>query len=109
MAFFASHVEPGNGPGGSNCNGDGSTIVPVMSAEVAAVQADGIQPVIYSYPDGWQGGSGFTNVPLWASQDNSNITLRNWVPGLTSPLFSPDISWLDTVRLDGNAERLVVL
>ncbi len=89
MAFFAFDVEPGNGPGGSNCNGTGSTIVPVTSAEVAAVQADGIRPVIYSYPDGWQGGSGFTNIPLWASQDNTRITLRNWSPSLTSPPFNP--------------------
>jgi hypothetical protein len=88
MAFFAFDVEPGNGPGGSNCNGSGSTIVPVTSAEVAAVQADGIRPVIYSFPDGWQGGSGFTNIPLWASQDNSSINLRNWVPSLTTR-FSP--------------------
>jgi hypothetical protein len=89
MAFFAFDVEPGNGPGGSNCNGSGSTIVPVTSAEVAAVEADGIRPVIYSYPYGWQGGSGFTNIPLWASQDNSRTTLKNWVPSLTSPPFSP--------------------
>ena len=89
MAFFAFDVEPGNGPEGSNCNGTGSTIVPVTSAEVAAVQTDGIRPVIYSYPDGWQGGSGFTNIPLWASQDNLSITLKNWVPSLTSPPFSP--------------------
>ena len=88
MAFFAFDVEPGNGPGGSNCNGTNSTIVPVTSAEVAAVQADGIRPVIYSYPDGWQGGSGFTNVPVWASQDNPDITLKNWVPSLTTP-FNP--------------------
>ncbi len=97
MAFFAFDIEPGNGPGGSNCNGTGSTIVPVTFAEVAAVQADGIRPVIYSYPDGWQGGSGFTNIPLWASQDNSNTTLRNWVPNLTSPPFSPTFgSWKES-------------
>lgn len=89
MAFFAFDVEPGNGPGGSNCNGSGSTIVPVTSAEVAAVQADGIRPVIYSFPAGWQGGARFTNIPLWASQDNSRISLNNWVPSLTNPLFSP--------------------
>jgi hypothetical protein len=89
MAFFAFDVEPGNGPGGSNCNGSDSTIVPVTSAEVAAVQTDGIRPVIYSYPDGWQGGSGFTNIPLWASQDNTRITLKNWAPSLTSPPFNP--------------------
>jgi hypothetical protein len=91
MAFFALDIEPGNGPGGSNClnNASGnSTIVPVTSAEVAAVQADGIRPVIYSYPYGWRGGSGFTNVPLWASQDNSRITLGNWKPSLTTP-FNP--------------------
>jgi hypothetical protein len=89
MAFFAFDVEPGNGPGGSNCNGSGSTIVPVTSAEVAAVQADGIRPVIYSFPGGWQGGTGFTNIPLWASQSNSRITLNNWVHSLTNPPFSP--------------------
>ena len=89
MAFFAFDVEPGNGPGGSNCNGAGSAIVPVTSPEIAAVQADGIRPVIYSYPDGWQGGSGFTGIPLWASQDNSSITLRNWSPSLRNPTFSP--------------------
>jgi hypothetical protein len=89
MAFFAFDVEPGNGPGGSNCNGTNSTIIPVTSAEVAAVQTDGIRPVIYSYPDGWQGGSGFTNIPLWASQDNSSITLKNWAPSITRPTFNP--------------------
>jgi hypothetical protein len=89
MAFFAFDIEPGNGPGGSNCNGSGSTIVPVTSAEVAAVQADDIRPVIYSYPDGWQGGRGFTNIPSWASQDNPRLTLKTWVPSLTSPVFSP--------------------
>ena len=99
MAFFAFDIEPGNGPGGSNClnNASGnSTIVPVTSAEVAAVQADGIRPVIYSYPYGWQGGSGFTNVPLWASQDNSRITLGNWKPSLTTP-FAPTFGgWTQT-------------
>jgi hypothetical protein len=89
MAFFAFDVEPGNGPGGSNCNGSGSAIIPVTSAEVATVQADGIRPVIYSFPDGWQGGSGFTNIPLWASQDDPRITLKNWVPSLTNPSFNP--------------------
>jgi hypothetical protein len=88
MAFFAFDVEQGNGPGGSNCNGSNSTIVPVTSAEVSAVQADGIRAVIYSFPYAWQGGSGFTNVPLWASQDNSSITLKNWVPSLATK-FSP--------------------
>ncbi len=94
MAFFAFDIEPGNDPGGINClnlsNGSGnSTIIPVTHAEVAAVQADGIRPVIYSYPYGWQGGSGFTNIPLWASQDDDNVTLENWTPSLTSPQFSP--------------------
>jgi hypothetical protein len=89
MAFFAFDIEPGNGPGGSNCNGNGSAIVPVTAAEVAAVQADGIRPVIYSFPAGWQGGSNFKNIPLWVSQDNSRITLNNWVPSLTYPPFSP--------------------
>lgn len=88
MAFFAFDIEPGNGPGGSNCNGSGSTIVPVTAAEVATVKAAGIRPVIYSFPVGWQGGSGFTNVPLWASQDNSRTTLRNWTPSLSTP-FNP--------------------
>jgi hypothetical protein len=87
MAFFAFDIEPGNGPGGSNCNGSGSAIVPVTTAEVAAVKADHIKPVIYSFPYGWQGGHGFTSDPLWASQDNSSITLRNWKPSLTP--FSP--------------------
>jgi hypothetical protein len=87
MAFFAFDIEPGNGPGGSNCNGSGSAIVPVTTAEVAAVKADRIKPVIYSYPYGWQGGHGFTSDPLWASQDNSSITLKNWKPSLTP--FSP--------------------
>lgn len=93
MAFFAFDVEPGNGPGGSNCNGSGSTIVPVTSGEVAAVEADGIRPVIYSFPDGWQGGSGFTNIPLWASQDNPRITLKTWVPSLTNPRFVAFGGW----------------
>lgn len=89
MAFFAFDVEPGNGPGGSNCNGTGSTIVPVTSAEIAAVQADGIHPVIYSYSDGWQGGRDLTGIPLWASQDRAGITLRKWVPSLLRPRFHP--------------------
>jgi hypothetical protein len=108
MAFFAFDVEPGNGPGGSNCNGNGSTIVPVTSAEVAAVQADGIRPIIYSFPYGWQGGSGFTNIPLWASQDNSGITLRNWRPSLApfSPTFGgwtqSDVMAMQNVYLEYN-------
>jgi hypothetical protein len=87
MAFFAFDIEPGNGPGGSNCNGSGSAIVPVTAAEVAAIKADGIKPVIYSFSNGWQGGDGFTSVPLWVSQDNSGVTLKNWKPGLAP--FSP--------------------
>jgi len=87
MAFFAFDIEPGNGPGGSNCNGSSSAIVPVTTAEVAAVKADGIKPVIYSFSNGWQGGDGFTSVPLWVSQDNSSVTLKNWQPGLAP--FSP--------------------
>jgi len=62
-----------------------------FEAEVAAVKADGIKPVIYSFPDGWQGGDGFTSVPLWASQDNSGVTLKNWKlwPALSTGSSTP--------------------
>jgi hypothetical protein len=80
--------------------GDRGARLGIVLSELAAERSEGTAAPA--------AGGGFTDIPLWASQDNSGITLRNWKPSLApfSPTFGgwtqSDVMAMQNVYLEYN-------
>jgi hypothetical protein len=76
LQFFALDVETDPG-------------VAVTQAMVDGVSAMGVRPVIYTGSGMWPGIMGsttaFAGVPLWDTDTSKAVSLRRWVPSLSSP------------------------